>query len=41
MVAVDAGVPSEILLGLSEMEHTLAAYAFLRYQKQGVALEAG
>ena len=34
---VEARVPSEILVGLPEMERTPAAYAFQRYQKLGVA----
>ena len=37
---VEARVPSEILVGLPEMERTPAAYAFQRYQKLGVAYEA-
>ena len=34
---VEARVPSEILIGLPEMERTPAAYAFQRYHKLGVA----
>ena len=37
MFGVEAHIPSEILAGLPEMEHTPAAYAFQRYQKLGLA----
>ena len=40
MYGVDARVPSEILVGLPEMERTPAGYAFHRYQKLDVAYEA-
>ena len=40
MFGVEARIPSEILVGLPEMERTPAAYAFQRYQKPGVAYEA-
>ena len=39
-VGVEARVPSDILVGLPEMERTPAVYAFQRYQKLGVAYEA-
>ena len=41
MFGVEARIPSEILVVLPEMEHTAAAFAFPRYQKLGVAYEAG
>ena len=41
MFAVEARIPSEILVGLPELERRPAAYAFPRYQKLGVAYEAG
>ena len=40
MFGVEALVPSEILIGLPEMERTPAPYAFKRYQKSGVPYEA-
>lgn len=40
MFAVEARVPSEILVGLHEMERTPAAFAFQRYQKLGEAYDA-
>ena len=40
MFDVEARNPSEILIGLPEMERTHAPYAFHRYQKLGVAYEA-
>ena len=40
MFGVEARIPSEILVGLPEMERTAAAYAFQRYQKLSVAYEA-
>ena len=40
MFCVEARVPSEILIGLPQMDHTAAAYAFQRYQNLGVTDEA-
>ena len=40
LFCVEALVPSEILIGLHEMEHTSAPNAFQRYQKSGVPNEA-
>ena len=39
--AVDARVPSEILVGIPQMERTPAAYAIGRYHKFWVAYEVG
>ena len=40
MFAVEARIPSEILVDLPQMERTPAGYAYERYQKHGVAYEA-
>ena len=40
MFGAEARIPSEISVGLPEMERTPAGYAFERYQKLGVPYEA-